>query len=89
MTHLPHPLPGAAAYDEYESDPDKPVPFTSDISNGMTKAYMTDDQRRSPADQTSSSTKRTSSKTTSRSSDPSSPTCGSLRPDPPRTGSSN
>lgn len=32
-------------YDEYVSDPDKPVPFTMDISTGMTRPYMTDDQR--------------------------------------------
>ncbi len=32
-------------YDEYVSNPDKPVPFTLDISNGMTRPYMTDDQR--------------------------------------------
>jgi putative CocE/NonD family hydrolase len=44
LTFTP-PTDASAAYDEYVSDPDKPVPFTSDISNGMTKAYMTDDQR--------------------------------------------
>ena len=33
------------AYDEYESDPANPVPFTSDIATGMTQEYMTDDQR--------------------------------------------
>ena len=32
-------------FDQYVSDPAKPVPFTSDISRGMTRAYMTDDQR--------------------------------------------
>ena len=34
-----------ATYDEFVSDPDRPVPFTADISTGMTQAYMTDDQR--------------------------------------------
>jgi len=33
------------AFDEFISDPAKPVPFTQDISTGMTQAYMTDDQR--------------------------------------------
>jgi putative CocE/NonD family hydrolase len=33
------------AYDEYESDPANPVPYTSDIATGMTQEYMTDDQR--------------------------------------------
>jgi putative CocE/NonD family hydrolase len=32
-------------YDEYTSDPLKPVPYTEDISFEMTKEYMTDDQR--------------------------------------------
>jgi hypothetical protein len=32
-------------YDEYVSDPDKPVPFTEEVSTGMTSRYMTDDQR--------------------------------------------
>ena len=32
-------------FDEYVSDPAKPVPFTQDISPGMTREYMTDDQR--------------------------------------------
>lgn len=32
-------------YDEYESDPAKPVPFTEAIARGMTREYMTDDQR--------------------------------------------
>jgi len=39
------PAPGDHACDEYVSDPAKPVPFTADIARGMTKAYMTDDQR--------------------------------------------
>lgn len=33
------------AYDEYVSDPAKPVPFTEEIAIGMTTRYMTDDQR--------------------------------------------
>ena len=33
------------AYDEYVSDPAVPVPFTTAISVGMTREYMTDDQR--------------------------------------------
>ncbi|MFB3906027.1 MAG: CocE/NonD family hydrolase [Acidobacteriota bacterium] len=32
-------------FDEYVSDPSKPVPFTSEISEGMTYNYMTSDQR--------------------------------------------
>ncbi|MFQ5430576.1 MAG: CocE/NonD family hydrolase [Phycisphaerae bacterium] len=35
----------AAAYDAYVSDPAVPVPFSEDISTGMTRTYMTDDQR--------------------------------------------
>ncbi len=39
--------PAAAkdAYDEYVSDPARPVPFTEAIATGMTIEYMTDDQR--------------------------------------------
>jgi putative CocE/NonD family hydrolase len=37
--------PSASAYDEFISDPHKPVPYTEDIDFGMTKEYMTDDQR--------------------------------------------
>ncbi len=33
------------AFEQYISDPDNPVPFTEEISTGMTRAYMTDDQR--------------------------------------------
>jgi len=33
------------SFDEYLSDPDKPVPFTEDTATGMTREYMTDDQR--------------------------------------------
>ncbi|MGI8995189.1 MAG: CocE/NonD family hydrolase [Pyrinomonadaceae bacterium] len=35
----------AQAFDEYISDPDNPVPFTSEIAIGMTREYMVDDQR--------------------------------------------
>jgi putative CocE/NonD family hydrolase len=33
------------AFDEYVSDPAKPVPFTTDTAQGMTREHMTDDQR--------------------------------------------
>ncbi len=33
------------AFDEFVSDPRRPVPFTEDVDIGMTYAYMTDDQR--------------------------------------------
>ncbi len=33
------------AFDEWVSDPDRPVPFTPDIATGMTREYMVDDQR--------------------------------------------
>ena len=33
------------AYDEYISDPAKPVPSQDEIAPGMTRAHMTDDQR--------------------------------------------
>jgi len=36
---------GREVWDEYVSDPAKPVPFTQDIAIGMTREYMTDDQR--------------------------------------------
>jgi putative CocE/NonD family hydrolase len=32
-------------FDEWVSDPDRPVPFTADIATGMTREYMVDDQR--------------------------------------------
>ena len=35
----------SVAYDEYVSDPSKPVPFTESVARGMTREYMTDDQR--------------------------------------------
>jgi putative CocE/NonD family hydrolase len=31
--------------DEYISDPDRPVPYTEEMTTGMSQAYMTDDQR--------------------------------------------
>lgn len=34
-----------AGYDEFISDPSKPVPYTEEKVFGMTKEYMTDDQR--------------------------------------------
>jgi hypothetical protein len=34
-----------SGYDEYVSDPNKPVPFTDEIARGMTYNYMTSDQR--------------------------------------------
>lgn len=36
---------GAAAFDEYVSDPAHPVPYINNIAIGMTREYMTDDQR--------------------------------------------
>lgn len=36
---------GAAAFDEYISDPSKPVPFTPTIVKAMTREHMVDDQR--------------------------------------------
>ncbi|MBI2946741.1 MAG: CocE/NonD family hydrolase [Verrucomicrobia bacterium] len=33
------------AFDEYVSDPARPVPFVEDTATGMTREYMTDDQR--------------------------------------------
>ncbi len=39
------PSDGGDAFDEYLSDPNKPVPFTPYITNRMDYNYMTDDQR--------------------------------------------
>ncbi|MGD2153479.1 MAG: CocE/NonD family hydrolase [Gemmatimonadales bacterium] len=39
------PAGAAAQWDEYVSDPAEPVPYTQDIAIGMTREYMTDDQR--------------------------------------------
>src|SRR5205814_8393151 len=35
----------ASAFDEYISDPAKPVPFIPNIAIGMTREHMLDDQR--------------------------------------------
>lgn len=37
--------PKAEGFDQYVSDPSKPVPYTSFISLGMAREYMVDDQR--------------------------------------------
>lgn len=39
------PPSGGEAFDEYVSDPNKPVPVTGQIGNGMPGDYMTEDQR--------------------------------------------
>ncbi len=39
------PSDGEGAADEFISDPAKPVPYTEKFSTGMTREYMTDDQR--------------------------------------------
>ena len=39
------PQSSESSFDEFVSDPHKPVPYTEDIAFGMTKEYMTDDQR--------------------------------------------
>lgn len=36
---------GQSAFDEYVSDPDRPVPYLGYIAMGMTRDYMTEDQR--------------------------------------------
>lgn len=36
---------GEQAFDEYVSDPNKPVPSTNDLAGGMTREYMVADQR--------------------------------------------
>lgn len=36
---------GRAGFDAFESDPARPVPFTQDVAIGMTREYMTEDQR--------------------------------------------
>jgi len=38
-------IEGPPEFDEYISDPARPVPFTEEIAIGMTRNYMTDDQR--------------------------------------------
>ncbi len=39
------PQSSETSFDEFVSDPHKPVPYTEDIDFEMTKGYMTDDQR--------------------------------------------
>ena len=39
------PQQSADSFDEYISDPAKPVPFTTETATGMTREHMTDDQR--------------------------------------------
>jgi putative CocE/NonD family hydrolase len=39
------PAASEAAFDEYVSDPNKPVPFISEQASGMTREYMVEDQR--------------------------------------------
>lgn len=42
----PRPVPSTStSYDEFVSDPEHPVPFTEAVALGMTREYMTDDQR--------------------------------------------
>ncbi|HWO02495.1 MAG TPA: CocE/NonD family hydrolase [Blastocatellia bacterium] len=36
---------GQNAFDEYVSDPNKPVPYVGYVADGMTRDYMTEDQR--------------------------------------------
>ena len=35
----------ATGFDEYVADPNKPVPYTQDVTFGYTRTYMTEDQR--------------------------------------------
>ncbi len=37
--------PAARAFDQFISDPEHPVPFSQAVAKGMTREYMTDDQR--------------------------------------------
>ncbi|GGK67218.1 CocE/NonD family hydrolase [Rufibacter glacialis] len=39
------PAAGGTGFDEFISDPAKPVPFSEETTTGMTREYMTDDQR--------------------------------------------
>ena len=43
--NAPTPTSSGPEFDQYISDPAKPVPYTETINTGMTRAYMTDDQR--------------------------------------------
>ena len=40
-----NPGPAGAPYDEYVSDPDRPVPYTLEITSRWARDYMTEDQR--------------------------------------------
>ncbi|HEX8441466.1 CocE/NonD family hydrolase [Archangium sp.] len=44
LSYLP-PQSAEESFDEYVSDPNKPVPFTAEITTGWSKDYMTEDQR--------------------------------------------
>jgi uncharacterized protein len=39
------PPAGGEGYDEYVSDPSRPVPYTMEVTAGWAKSYMTEDQR--------------------------------------------
>lgn len=41
----PASTPASDGFDAFTSDPDNPVPFTREVSLGMTREYMTEDQR--------------------------------------------
>jgi hypothetical protein len=41
----PDPESAVSAFDEYLSDPSRPVPYTSEIATGMAREYMVEDQR--------------------------------------------
>ena len=41
----PGPASSSSAFDEYISDPEKPVPYIDKIATGMLREYMTGDQR--------------------------------------------
>ena len=45
MLSFTPPEPTLNHYDEYEHDPDNPVPYTNEITNWYNKAFMVEDQR--------------------------------------------
>jgi hypothetical protein len=45
LAFSPEGLGSSNSFDEYTSDPSKPVPFTNSITTSMTKEYMVEDQR--------------------------------------------
>jgi len=45
LAFQPPPATETKKYDEYVSDPSRPVPFINQINIGMTREYMIDDQR--------------------------------------------